>query len=55
MANQFAVINKHIQRIIVFKGVVFEMIAIALYKKQIIVENEKTKILFSSDINTRLL
>ena len=55
MANQFAVINKHIQRIMVFKGVVFESIAVVLSKKQTIVKNEKTKILFSRDINTGLL
>jgi len=55
MANQFTVINKHIQPIMLFKAVVFESIVIVLLKKQTIVENEKTKILFSPDINTCLL
>ena len=55
MANQFTVINKHIQGIILFKVVVFESIAIVLSKNQTIVENEKSKILFSRDVYSRLL
>lgn len=55
MANQFAVINKHIQPIMLFKAVFIESIVIVLLKKQTIVENEKTKILFSRSINTSFL